>query len=573
MSSPTHNNYVGNGNDSSMMNRMGERLSPKKPSLRNRRGTESRFKIESYKMVGHVHDKITFNGKAFVQTWLMEMFPLFPLNYVIAMMYQMMKHEKVWKELANRQMRIVLGSPNHKKPVFPYPLAFVIGATPYVALFCKLALGVDTIGWVECWLAILFRFVNASSLSCKYAYYPKDEYKIVTGDGVWTNDMTNRRMLVGGWLKPGQFDGLLEGLYDDARTEALVDIYMYDFVGVTSKRGAELLVKQARSLKGFEEHEESHEVELAEEGVGRGGRGSGARLPASAVMMGVVKKCFSTRASSPSTKFLILGVCMSFVPPVGRYLHGLYGGRPFGDTSLLEASYACLLINFQLGHFAPHMWSLVLIADNKRRKRAYNMLGRMLVEPGVKVSEFLSLLEAEGEKGEKGMGLGMEAYGVSGATVAPELDVGEVGTDEYIYVDPSDRKNVMSWMICRDLVRTYGQSFMLRGEAYLSVNLLASMFILAGINVLIVGGVEHHWWDVVQLMFYMLVLTRTVVATALSVAELNELVIEHREIIRAAKVRMCGGGDGSGGGSAEDVRQSVMFLNAVDELIETREQT
>lgn len=59
-------------------------MSPKKPSLRNRRGTESRFKIESYKMVGHVHDKITFSGKAFVQTWLMEMFPLFPLNYVIA---------------------------------------------------------------------------------------------------------------------------------------------------------------------------------------------------------------------------------------------------------------------------------------------------------------------------------------------------------------------------------------------------------------------------------------------------------------------------------------------------------
>jgi len=100
------------------------------------------------------------------------------------------------------------------------------------------------------------------------------------------------------------------------------------------------------------------------------------------------------------------------------------------------------------------------------------------------------------------------------------------------------------------------------------------MFILAGINVLIVGGVEHHWWDMVQMVFYMLVLTRTVVATALSVAELNELVIEHREIIRAAKVRMCGGGeDSEGGGSNEDLRQSVMFLNAVDELIETREQT
>ena len=156
----------------------------------------------------------------------------------------------------------------------------------------------------------------------------------------------------------------------------------------------------------------------------------------------------------------MMGMFMSFVPPVGRYLHGLYGGRPFGDTSLLEAAYACLLINFQLGHFAPHMWSLVLIADNMRRKRAYNMLGRMLVEPGVKVSEFLSLLEGEKVEVEKGTGTGV------GASVAPEVevDMGLEGADEYIYVDPSDRKNVMSWMICRDLVRTYGQSFMLRGE-------------------------------------------------------------------------------------------------------------
>jgi len=477
------------------MNKMGDRViafSPKKPSLRsrnrnrNRRGTANRFKIQSYEMVGHVHDKITFNGKAFAQTWLLEMFPLFPLNYVIAMMYQMMNHGKVWKELANRQMRIVLGSPNHKKPVFPYPVAFAIGLTPYVPLFCKLALGADgkKIGWVECWLAILLRCVNASSISCKYAYYPKDEYSILTGDGVWTNDMTNRRMLVGGWLKPGQFDGLLEGLYEDARTEALVDIYAYDFVNVTSERGAKLLVSRARSLKGFEEHEESHEsresleeheesreshesheVELAEEGMGSGGgRGSGARLPASAVMMGVIKKCFATRASSPSLKFLIMGMFMSFVPIVGRYLHGLYGGRPFGDTSLLEAAYSCLLVNFQLGHFAPHMWSLVLIADNLRRKRAYNMLGRMLVEPGVKVSEFLSLLE--GEKGD-GNGNGL------GASVTPEVEVdvevGLEGADEYIYVNPSNRKNVMSWMICRDLVRTYGQSFMLRGEVRRSV--------------------------------------------------------------------------------------------------------
>jgi len=53
--------------------------------------------------------------------------------------------------------------------------------------------------------------------------------------------------------------------------------------------------------------------------------------------------------------------------------------------------------------------------------------------------------------------------------VEVDVEVGLEGADEYIYVNPSNRKNVMSWMICRDLVRTYGQSFMLRGEVRRSV--------------------------------------------------------------------------------------------------------
>ena len=34
----------------------------------------------------------------------------------------------------------------------------------------------------------------------------------------------------------------------------------------------------------------------------------------------------------------------------------------------------------------------------------------------------------------------------------------------FIYVDPKNRTNVLTWTMCRNIVRVYGRSFMLRGE-------------------------------------------------------------------------------------------------------------
>ena len=128
------------------------------------------------------------------------------------------------------------------------------------------------------------------------------------------------------------------------------------------------------------------------------------------------------------------------------------------------------------------------------------MIGRMIVKPGIEVKEVLKFVEKS-----SGGGGGSEQGGASSS--ADSLG--------YIFVDPANRNNVLAWTMCRNIIRVYGRAFMLRGEAYLSIDLIASLFLLACINVLLVGGVEHHIWDIGQLSVMMMALAQTVVLTSL----------------------------------------------------------
>ena len=159
-----------------------------------------------------------------------------------------------------------------------------------------------------------------------------------------------------------------------------MDIYHYDFHGITNDKNCELLITQAKALDGFEEFEREKLDASMEMGTG-----SDSRLPASALMMGLLKTAFSVESPGLSAGEVLLGLAMSFVPPVLRALHGL---RAFGDGCWAELALSSYLLTFFMFFvLSPREWAIVVCTDNMRRKRAYNMLGRMLVEPGVPIHE------------------------------------------------------------------------------------------------------------------------------------------------------------------------------------------
>ncbi|GMH77242.1 hypothetical protein TL16_g07343 [Triparma laevis f. inornata] len=368
---------------------------------------------------------------------------------------------------------------------------------------------------MEVILPVLLHLEGTASIATKYAYYTLEDYEAVT-NRFWTNEMTQRRMLLAGWTAPGNYDGLLKNMFEEVTKDALVDVYRY--TEVADKKVREVLNVQARALN----HEEVHENEDPDS------------LPAAAVMYGLIRSAFVHEASDVSPKVMVCGLVITFAPATLRYL---CVAAAFGDSHVGKGIASCCLLTFFFLHFILLSWALVIVKDNARRNRAYKMLGQLIVKPGVPLKEFLNVTGGEEEKEkEKEVGKGKSAK------IAPESDAnkgdakknanpwtmffktangdgkeeegeGEEKTDKpgppvpdveapspsqidketlemHIYINPNSIKDIQTWGMCRNIVRVYGQSFMLCGEGYLSINLVSTILILLIMNILVVGALS-----------------------------------------------------------------------------------
>lgn len=186
----------------------------------------------SYHDVGHIEKNVAFNYTAFFETLVLEASNFFPLSFVVMLLLRKGDVKKAWAELAHREMRLVIGNKNLSSPGAPYILAFFFNTIPWFLVSVKL-LGLEggSYSYVETIVvpAILVLEGNLS-IACKYALYPPEDYKRVTckANPPWTNADTQRRMLLAGWANPEKYKGLLEGLFLDAKKDALVDISKYE---------------------------------------------------------------------------------------------------------------------------------------------------------------------------------------------------------------------------------------------------------------------------------------------------------------------------------------------------------
>ena len=70
-------------------------------------------------------------------------------------------------------------------PLAPYSIQFVLGTIPFLPMVLKLAgaPGSSSVAWPGALLPILGHFIAGTSIACKYAYFPKNEYMMVMGRG------------------------------------------------------------------------------------------------------------------------------------------------------------------------------------------------------------------------------------------------------------------------------------------------------------------------------------------------------------------------------------------------------
>lgn len=226
-------------------------------------------------------------------------------------------------------------------------------------------------------------------------------------------------MLLGGWSDPARFIGLLEDLYDDAYESASVNISEYEFKGIAGTEASKLIREMWTGKHGDDAADAEGGWFSSEDDL---------KVPASAIMMGIVSIAFNVK-NMPNTKAGMCGIFFGAFSPI--FIRLFFGLPPLASTewggivASLSSNISVLLTCFYL----PVAWGNAVQTDNLRRKRAYNILGRMLVEPGVEVKEFLKFVRKN-----------KEAQDDNTATTDPEGDERDLG---HVFVDPMNRENVL----------------------------------------------------------------------------------------------------------------------------------
>jgi hypothetical protein len=176
-------------------------------------------------------------------------------------------------------------------------------------------------------------------------------------------------MLLGGWSDPARFIGLLEDLYDDAYDSASVNISEYEFKGIAGKEASKLIREMWTGKHGDDAADAEGGWFSSEDDL---------KVPASAIMMGIVSIAFNVK-NMPNTKAGMCGIFFGAFSPI--FIRLFFGLPPFASTewggivASLSSNVSVLLTCFYL----PVAWGNAVQTDNLRRKRAYNILGRMLV--------------------------------------------------------------------------------------------------------------------------------------------------------------------------------------------------
>jgi len=138
------------------------------------------------------------------------------------------------------------------------------------------------------------------------------------------------------------------------------------------------------------------------------------------------------------------------------------------------------LIGFFLGSGGNLLFGFVCTHDFKRRATTLKKLGQLIQYPGLRLSEFLFHRPHPEEKDRD-----------STIDKTQEFDRSEEN-DKYVYIDIKQPANVFAWMICRKTLRSFGEVFYLRIQAYTSILLSYAILCVLFLNLIAWTQMRHH---------------------------------------------------------------------------------
>ena len=427
------------------------------------------------------HTPVEFSWSAFWKTFIYENLP--PVIFSpIAAIFLEGSFSRAWHVSQNRGLCTV--STQHAPLaniivswLVIYPGSWMITIALLLAHFGDSSL-LKNIDSFQITLAYLCLFTRRLIISAKYGFFrPEELEKLCHPAPEWSANKTERKFIGRGWSNPEQYPGLIENEMTSAMDEN--DICLHGIPIQFDEKTSDILSQK----EGSEIFTPKTSATQKEE------------ISSAFLLFNIIRSVYKKNFVPPYNPILYLTMFLIiFTPMVVKFSYGvnIFGTNPL-ETFITVMSITGFIICFQLFFFG-----LVCAIDFDRRIETTNKLGDLVKYPGIKISSLFENHEDENE----------------------------------IFINLQKRINVFGWMNIRNVLRSFGETYLYRIESYTSILVFYSLLCVAILNLIVWTEMRHHISSVYLIVAIITCISGISIYSIFKAIKLQSLSQKHRDFIR-----------------------------------------
>jgi hypothetical protein len=339
----------------------------------------------------------------------------------------------------------------------------------------------------ECFIAYSLIVARSMVVSLKYGFMPKTSIKAMQ-DGTWDHKHSLQNMLLFSWTHPDE--EIIHTLTKQAQELANVDLGAL-FYSVEPAQSAKFLSElRAR-------HHNDYQLSTPKDS-------KPTQVSVEDALLAIVASSYSTPPLKVNSVVIpCVMFCLIIVPGIVRVS---YQVPVFGLTPADIFIYIGIFLGMFMGNFSTLMFCLVSASDLRRRRAVMDMLGKVIVYPGLEFDSVFRRPDGGGCISE--------------------------GAERYLYIDPEIRDNCYSWLLMRRTLNMFANNFFRRCQTYIAVLVSWCIAAVIYLNVLIWFSVPHHFSSFLSLCCGITGVTVCVQIALTAAVKLQSAVPGHRLILK-----------------------------------------
>ena len=440
--------------------------------------------ILSDKSPENFHNPIEFSWMAFWKTFVYENLPPVFLSPLAALILER-SPSRAWHVCQNRNL--IALSTQHMPLIniivswlITYPASWLLTTALFLAIFSDVEF-IRNIDSFQIILAYSCLFTRRLIISAKYGFYrPEELERLCHPAPKWSSDKTERKFIGRGWNNPKDYPGLIEDEMTSAMDEN--DIALQ---AIPLEFDEKLVSKISK--------EETNEIFTSTTSTTKSNEISSAFF-----LFNLINSVYEKDFLKPYRLILYPSMLAIILTPfLVKNFSGvfLFGNNPL-EIFITTMSVFGFLICFQLFFFG-----LICAIDFDRRIESTRKLGDIIKFPGL---AYLSVFSSSKE----------------------------INNSKNIYLDLRKRKNVFAWMNLRNVLRSFGETYLYRIESYTSILVFFSLFCVVILNLIAWTEIRHH----ISTIYIIVVIITTISGISLyaifKAIKLQSLSQIHRDFVR-----------------------------------------